>query len=286
LSRRTALALAIGVCLLMPVSLRAERLPIKTYSFAEGLAHMRVKRIVQDSHGFLWFCTFEGLSRFDGSQFTNYGAEQGLPFPSLNDVMEMPDGTYWIASNGGGMIRFRPNTVVQPATDATLKSRFTSYDVGQEGATNRVNVVFRTRSGAVWLGTDGGLFQLEETGSGPVFRPFPLNVRGHPDLTMQIWSMTEDHDGSVWMGTKFGVLRRLPDGSLVHHPVRPGPSSDNVYFAQFDDAGTLWLAHESGPGGVHACDGRRPVGHGCRRCSDWPRAGHAAIVHGADLDRE
>ena len=51
----------------------AERLPIKAYSVENGLAHNRVKRIVQDSHGFLWFCTGGGLSRFDGSIRHLYG---------------------------------------------------------------------------------------------------------------------------------------------------------------------------------------------------------------------
>jgi hypothetical protein len=32
-----------------------------------------------DSRGFLWFCTNEGLSRFDGYGFTNYSTDQGLP---------------------------------------------------------------------------------------------------------------------------------------------------------------------------------------------------------------
>ena len=255
------MALAVAVSLLMPAGLRAELLPIKTYSFTEGLSHNRVKRIVQDSHGFVWICTFEGLSRFDGSRFTNYGTDQGLPFPSLNDMMEMPDGTYWIATNGGGMIRFRPIADVRPATDETVKSRFTSYAVSQEGATNRVNVIFRTRTGAMWLGTDGGLFQLEETGVGPVFRSLALGLPEHPDLTVQVWSMTEDHDGSLWIATKFGVLRRLPDGRLVHYAVRPGLSSDNVYFAQFDDSdGTVWLAHEAGGLLALKIDSRQPVG--------------------------
>src|SRR5262245_56462418 len=241
------LALAIGVCLLVPAGVRAERLPIKTYSFAEGLSHNRVKKIFQDSHGFLWLCTFQGLSRFDGSQFTNYGAEQGLPFPSLNDIIEMPDGTYWIATNGGGMIRFRPNADVRPATDETNRFRFTSYNVGPEGVTNRVNVVFRARNGAMWLGTDGGLFQLEDKGIGPACRPLALSIRDHPDLTVQIWSMAEDHEGSLWIGTKFGLLRRLPDGKLVHYTVRPSASSDNLYAVMFDDTdGTLWLIPESG----------------------------------------
>jgi len=235
------------VSVLAPSSVRAERLPIKSYTSAEGLSHNRVKRIVQDSHGFVWFCTFEGLSRFDGSRFTNYGVDEGLPFPSINDVMEMPDGTYWVATNGGGMIRFRPNTDVRPVTGDSIKARFTSHAVGPDGVTNRVNLIFRSRTGAVWLGTDGGVFRLDETGSSPVFRPLALNLREHPDRTVQVWAMTEDPDGGLWIGTKFGLVRRLPDGGLVHLPIQPTLSSDNVYFAQFDDFdGTLVLAHETG----------------------------------------
>ncbi|MBS1786109.1 MAG: hypothetical protein JST85_00200 [Acidobacteria bacterium] len=59
----------------------AQQLPLKSYTTADGLAHNGVNRIVKDSRGFLWFCTEEGLSRFDGYTFTNYGVEQGLPHP-------------------------------------------------------------------------------------------------------------------------------------------------------------------------------------------------------------
>jgi ligand-binding sensor domain-containing protein len=59
--------------------LRAQQLPIKTYTTSDGLPRNGINHIVRDSHGFLWFCTIEGLSRFDGYTFTNYGVEQGIP---------------------------------------------------------------------------------------------------------------------------------------------------------------------------------------------------------------
>ena len=62
-----------------PLICRPERLPVKSFTPAEGLAHHRVKRIIRDSGGFLWFRTAEGLSRFDGRQFVTFGSEQGLP---------------------------------------------------------------------------------------------------------------------------------------------------------------------------------------------------------------
>ena len=83
------------------------RLPIKTYTTADGLAHNYVKRIVKDSRGFLWFCTVDGLSRFDGYTFTNFGVEEGLPHPSVNDLLETRKGEYRIATNGG-LVRFDP----------------------------------------------------------------------------------------------------------------------------------------------------------------------------------
>src|SRR5437879_9728819 len=85
------------------------QLPIRAYTTAEGLAHNSVHRIVADSRGFLWFATTEGLSRFDGYQFTTYGMDQGLPHRAVYDVMEARNGQYWIATPGG-LTRFDPRS--------------------------------------------------------------------------------------------------------------------------------------------------------------------------------
>src|SRR5678815_1507314 len=53
----------------------AEQLPIRTYTTADGLARDRIYKIVSDPSGFLWFCTYDGLSRFDGYEFVNYSVE-------------------------------------------------------------------------------------------------------------------------------------------------------------------------------------------------------------------
>jgi ligand-binding sensor domain-containing protein len=70
----------------------AEQLPVKNYTIADGLARDYVNRIRQDSHGFMWFCTSEGISRFDGYGFTNYGLSDGLPHRMINDFLETRDG--------------------------------------------------------------------------------------------------------------------------------------------------------------------------------------------------
>ena len=45
----------------------------------------------------LWFCTDEGLTRFDGYRLTSFTIRDGLPHPWVNDLIETRDGTLWIA---------------------------------------------------------------------------------------------------------------------------------------------------------------------------------------------
>src|SRR5215469_11552479 len=85
---------------LLTFAIHAKRLPIKTYTTADGLARDHVLCIVQDSHGFLWFCTTEGLSRFDGYQFVNYRTAQGLPGNVIDNFLETRRGDYWITASG------------------------------------------------------------------------------------------------------------------------------------------------------------------------------------------
>ena len=79
----------------------AQRLPLKSYTVADGLPNNVINKIVRDSRGFLWLCTGEGLSRFDGYSFMNYGVDQGLPDRTVNDFLEARNGDLWIATNAG-----------------------------------------------------------------------------------------------------------------------------------------------------------------------------------------
>lgn len=103
--------------LLVPVVIRAEQLPIRTYTTADGLAGNAVSQIVRDSRGFLWFATPEGLSRFDDYRFTTYGVDQGLPSRLVTSLLETTSGVLWVATYGG-LCRFNPSATA---------SRFTVY---------------------------------------------------------------------------------------------------------------------------------------------------------------
>src|SRR5437588_12219797 len=113
--RSSTIALAVYA---LAIPARADTLPVRAYTVAEGLAHDHVSRIYRDSHDFLWICTDEGLSRFDGHRFVNYTVADGLPHIHVNDILETRNCDYWIATDGGVTL-FRPRDASHRFTTST-----------------------------------------------------------------------------------------------------------------------------------------------------------------------
>ena len=234
--RRTAnlrIGSLLAVLLALPAAVLAERLPITTYTTANGLPHDRVKCIVRDSRGFLWFCTPVGLSRFDGERFVNYGVELGLSHASINEVMEGADGTYWLATNGGGVCRFAAVTPRRAAPDRL----FTCLRVG-EGIANRVNTVYADRRGRVWAGTDAGLYRLE---AGRADAQFAADTRTSP--RGNVWAIVEDASGDIWVASNRGLARFGADGGTRTYDLPPVRTAWSLLA---DREGRLWIGFEGG----------------------------------------
>lgn len=216
-------ALLLAWALAWPGSAGAERLPVKRYTTADGLPHDRIKCVVRDSQGFLWFCTVEGLSRFDGYGFTSYTAADGLPNASANHILEDGPGRYWVATNGGGLC------LLDAATAACR-----AYPVGDNLRTNRVNVVHKDRSGAVWAGSDAGLFRMRA--SETAFHPQDLGAAAGAPF---VRALIED-DGGLWIGTGAGLFRATREGIAIAWP-REGRPPERVGALALDRDGRLWV---------------------------------------------
>jgi signal transduction histidine kinase len=80
----------------------------------DGLASPLVKRIYQDKTGFIWFCTTNGLQRFDGKDFRTFYSHardtNSLPGDDITDIIEDKFGRYWIATTVKGLCIYDPRT--------------------------------------------------------------------------------------------------------------------------------------------------------------------------------
>jgi len=243
---------------LLPVTIggRAEHLPIKSYTTTDGLAREYIGRIVLDSHGFLWFCTPEGLSRFDGYNFVNYGPEQGLP-SVVSDLLETRDGAYWVATTNG-VCRFNLFAAKETSTSDNGQSNSRAFGVlasspkfdcyRPEGIERSqiVNTIREDRNGTLWCGTNGGLFRLERSNEGWTFVATEIGIPAKPRGAATISAILEDRGGALWIGAGSGLYRRLPDGRAERYTTAQGLPDNDVRALLEDRDGRIWVGTTQG----------------------------------------
>lgn len=71
------------------------------YNTEHGLPSSEVHEIFQDREGYIWIGTDNGLSRFDGYEFTNFSAAEGLVDPMIVDIVEDKQDKIWVLSMSG-----------------------------------------------------------------------------------------------------------------------------------------------------------------------------------------
>ena len=93
---------------------------LHVYSFSyryinteNGLSSNRVFQIEKDTTGFMWFVTYMGINRYDGSEIRNYKLSiqdtiEEIYFPSTKMVKDR-DGGIWIVLYTGKVFRYNKN---------------------------------------------------------------------------------------------------------------------------------------------------------------------------------
>ncbi|MEW5979959.1 MAG: two-component regulator propeller domain-containing protein [Acidobacteriota bacterium] len=212
----------------------AERLPTKLYTTADGLPGNQINCIVPDSKGYLWFCTEEGLSRFDGYQFINYSRDEGLTYPEVRDFRENRRGNYWVATGGGGLYRFNPaaarrrQTVKFARPDTSNDLLFTPIRTADGARTGSANVLLEDSRGTTWCGTGHGLFRIVESGDRPHLEFVDIGLPREVEAGLIVRCLLEDPQGGLWVGTGSGLYRRFPNGRVEHYTTEHGLPANEV----------------------------------------------------------
>src|SRR5215467_6821829 len=182
---------------LLPGQTRAQRLTFRTYTTADGLWSSAVSYIMRDSHGFLWFCTRDGLSRFDGYRFVNYKIPAAAD-PNVIYMLETRRGVYWIVTNSGGLYRYDPrsqaSTVSSRPGDAASRDGRTLLNA-ELVAEKSFRFLYEDSAGNLWASADG-LVHIEENGRTVHFRPIDLNLPPKLQSDFIVTGIREGRDGS------------------------------------------------------------------------------------------
>lgn len=220
----------------------AKQVVFDTISLDAGLSQSVALEILQDSRGFLWIGTQDGLNRYDGYEFRvfKHSATNPASLSSnfINALAEDAEGYLWVGSNGRGLDRYDPGG-----------GTFAHFNTGNSNlGDDFVNVLFADRDGVLWVGTgSGGLCRLVDS-SAAEFECYVNDPADENSLSSNaVLALAQDDAGGLWVGTFGGGLNRLDPrtGQFTRFrsdPTRPDSlSSDTVQALAIDSTGAIWV---------------------------------------------
>jgi len=172
----------------------------------EGLSHATVFVIFQDSMGYIWFGTGNGLNRYDGIRFKTYHNDpknaNSLSSDNIAAIVEDEDGSLWVGTWGGGLNNFNPHTNEVKAyrwseeREDTLSNDFI-HSIYQDGEN-------------LWIGTRNGL-NLFNKKTKVVKRYLHKENEQSPIPSGRISVIRSGGHSSLWLGTDAGLVRFFPE---------------------------------------------------------------------------
>ena len=221
----------------------------------DGLSSNTVNAILKDHYGFIWFGTEDGLTKFDGLNYTVYRHNPkdttSLWSNEVNCLFEDKKGQLWVGTSGSlhlynrtknNFRHFKSNYENNGFTSAIIKSICEDY------------------LGQLWVATLSGLNRLDPV-SGQVtkfkdIKFVPVEVSSEPVTTV-----FEDSRRRMWIGAKHGLYRfdRSSRRFIIYSPNSNDPQSlagGIVKAVTEDGQGNVWFATAGGlsqlmPDGEH-----------------------------------
>ncbi len=176
-----------------------------------------VSAILEDRSHSLWVGTLQaGLRRLIEGRVVDVDKAGGIW-----SLLQDKSGTVWVGTTETGLLSFRQGAFT-PVT-------------AEQGLVSDVSLaVYQDRSGAMWIGSDGGLTRWH---SGVATRFTKKD--GLPDDL--VFSITEDGSGTLWVGTREGPAR-LTGGKFRPYTQKDGLPVGGAVMATFTDTdGSLWM---------------------------------------------
>ncbi len=236
---------------------------ISQYGEVNGLGDDRVRKVLEDEEGVLWFATRGGLTKLEDGSFRTFTERHGLPDDRLRDLAIGLDGTLWIASRGGlckivgevfrcfteddGLVNNRIQSIsvdqgsgglwigTEEGVSFFIEESFTNYSVDEGLTNNIVQTTLYDREGNIWFGTFGGGINLF---LGSHFRNYTVE-EGLPNNV--ITDITEDRTGDHWISTYGGGIVRLSNTGMTIYNSPDGLVDNKVYTMASDSSDGLFI---------------------------------------------
>ena len=249
---------------------RLSAAPFRLYTPEQGLPSQLIWN-VEGTGGDLWLASQYGLSRFSDGRFVTYGADEGMPPGTAYGLETDRQGRLWVGMRSGTLMRQK---------SAGVNAEFERVAPEQGGSHPKIFHIEQGPDGDLWLATPEGTWRYDgQRSRRDTLFPNAVTVEIHTDQAGRLWvgtregvrarrpegtllalpdtlrsfpamSIAEDEAGNLWFSSPQREHIGFYDPDDPDHVRWFGPEDgmlkSQTWFLVFDEAGHLWMGHNTG----------------------------------------
>ena len=224
----------VGITVLTPINklsyAQSKNLIFNNINIEQGISQSTIEDIFQDSEGYIWLGTNDGLNRYNGYEFKIYNYEEyqnSISHNGITDITEDKYGNIWVNTVSGVNKINKKTEKISNYTEINGKIK--------EDSTTEIIV---TKDNNILVGTYEGLniYNAKEDS-------FDIILEQKDGiLSSCIYSIDEDINGNIWIGTELGLNKLSKDFKVLETYT----SESEIYNIFCDDEnGFVWAGSDS-----------------------------------------
>jgi ligand-binding sensor domain-containing protein/signal transduction histidine kinase len=168
----------------------------------QGLSQNNVMCIMQDSRGFMWFGTRDGLNKYDGYRFTIYRNDPNNSYSIISNFItalaEDSKGNIWISTRGGGLNRYDRE-----------KDRFDHFvhtTAPNSISSNLLDGMYKDHNDNLWICTEDAGIDVYDQEKKTFYNFRHSEKNSNTVSSNSVRCIFEDSDHNIWIGTYDGIV--------------------------------------------------------------------------------
>lgn len=157
-----------------------------------------ITSIIEDKNGHIWICSFThgGLNEFDGKSMIHHPLKDGYGDGMISTSYMDNEGNLWFGTRNGGIYKYDYH-------------KFENIADKKTGEQIAMASVLKDKNENIWIASFArkGAYKYDNKSF------IPLEIEGSQKLN-DIKFVSEDVDGNIWFGGRYGILWRFDGKEL------------------------------------------------------------------------
>lgn len=218
------------------IDISKDKINFLNITMSNGLSSNIINCIFQDSKGYIWIGTEDGLNQYDGNTVKVYnyenGREDSISSTYITSIAEDKNGYIWVGTYGGlNIIDSETEKVVNYVNKNTLSN-------------NIITSIYKDSNNVMWVGTTSGLNRYDYEKN--VFIEYYWSEGEDKVANNYITDINEDKNGFLWVGSKCGIAGVNIKDLNGYTKNFDKENSDNISAVDRNIDGDIWVVTKRG----------------------------------------